>query len=154
MSYIHTYLRVKFWCWNHGDFFTKQQGLGDSFWVRMLLEFCKMSAHHVPCYGYARISPWYKFPFICVNRSSPVPELCSWINSHTGMYTHTHTHTHTHRRNHTTRHCSGDCETAGLVGRGIKRRILWASVKYRIITKTRLADAPGKQEFSRQPRNR
>lgn len=65
-----------------------------------------------------------------------------------------YTHTHARREETTPPDTSGDCETAGLVGRGIKRRILWASVKYRIITKTRLADAPGKQEFSRQPRNR
>lgn len=35
---------------------------------------------------------------------------------------------------------------------GNKAHILWVSIKYRIRTKTRLADARGKQEFSRQPK--
>lgn len=58
-----------------------------------------------------------------------------------------HTHIHTEEIHQTVLRTVGEHNP----WEGNKEAYFMASVKYRIITKTRLADAPGKQEFSRQP---
>lgn len=73
------------------------------------------------------------------------------MHAYPDMCVYTHTQIYTHISETTT--VLGIRREPSTWGRGTKRHILWASIKYGIITETRPGDAPGKQEFSRQPPN-